>query len=139
MIVYDLKCAKEHVFEGWFASSEAYEKQRQSGEIACPHCSSREVTKAAMAPNISVPNQKRQGDIPAMPPHLQEMVKKMQEHVRSNFDYVGAQFPEEARKIHYNEVPEKAIYGESTLEEARDLLEEGIDIMPLPAIQREDA
>ncbi len=150
MIVFDLKCSANHRFEAWFRSSSAYEEQKAVGLVECPHCGSNDVSKALMAPNVaSKGNQKpemasvaaRTGD-----PKLQEVVAeaqkvltKLKNHVEANCDYVGDKFADEARKIHYGEAEERGIYGESTLQEAKELLEEGVEVMPLPGLGRKDA
>ncbi|SDD43054.1 MULTISPECIES: DUF1178 family protein [Kordiimonas] len=150
MIVFDLKCSTGHRFEAWFRSSNAYEEQQAVGLVECPHCGSNEVSKALMAPNVaSKGNQKSEvasvaakaGD-----PKLQEVVEeaqkvlaKLKNHVEANCDYVGDKFADEARKIHYGEAEERGIYGESTLQEAKELLEEGVEVMPLPGLGRKDA
>lgn len=150
MIVFDLKCSANHRFEAWFRSSSAYEEQKGVGLVECPHCGSNDVSKALMAPNVaSKGNQKsemasvaaRAGD-----PKLQEVVAeaqkvlaKLKNHVEANCDYVGDKFADEARKIHYGEAEERGIYGESTLQEAKELLEEGVEVMPLPGLGRKDA
>lgn len=150
MIVFDLKCNTGHRFEAWFRSSSAYEEQKAVGLVECPHCGSNDVSKALMAPNVaSKGNQKSEmasvasgaGD-----PKLQEVVAeaqkvlaKLKSHVETNCDYVGDKFADEARKIHYGEAEERGIYGESTLQEAKELLEEGVEVMPLPGLGRKDA
>lgn len=150
MIVFDLKCSANHRFEAWFRSSGAYEEQKAAGLVECPHCGTNDVSKALMAPNVaSKGNQKpevasvaaRSGD-----PKLQEVVAeaqkvltKLKNHVEQNCDYVGDKFADEARKIHYGEAEERGIYGESTLKEAKELLEEGVEVMPLPGLGRKDA
>ncbi|MFC4346248.1 DUF1178 family protein [Kordiimonas lipolytica] len=150
MIVFDLKCSTGHRFEAWFRSSGAYEEQKAAGLVECPHCGTNDVSKALMAPNVaSKGNQKsevasvaaRSGD-----PKLQEVVAeaqkvltKLKNHVEQNCDYVGDKFADEARKIHYGEAEERGIYGESTLKEAKELLEEGVEVMPLPGLGRKDA
>jgi len=150
MIVFDLKCSTGHRFEAWFRSSGAYEEQKAVGLVECPHCGSNDISKALMAPNVaSKGNQKsemasvatRTGD-----PKLQEVVAeaqkvltKLKNHVEANCDYVGDRFADEARKIHYGEAEDRGIYGESTLQEAKELLEEGVEVMPLPGLGRKDA
>lgn len=150
MIVFDLKCCTGHRFEAWFRSSSAYEEQKAAGFVECPHCGSNDVTKALMAPNVAAKgNQKAEvASVAARPgdPKLQEVVAeaqkvlaKLKSHVEANCDYVGDKFAEEARKIHYGEAEERGIYGESTLQEAKELLEEGVEVMPLPGLGRKDA
>lgn len=148
MIVFDLICAEDHVFEAWFGSSADYEGQKQSGLLSCPLCGSHDVSKAIMAPNVGrkgnqmlTPPQKIENtndDGPkerlatAQAKEMTELLSKMRAHIQQNFDYVGPKFAEEARKIHYGESDSRAIYGEANLEETQELLEEGVDILPLP-------
>ncbi|NVJ71310.1 MAG: DUF1178 family protein [Alphaproteobacteria bacterium] len=150
MIVFDLKCSTGHQFEAWFRSSSAYEDQKAAGLVECPHCGSNDVGKALMAPNVaSKGNQKPEpAPVAASPrdPKMQEVVAeaekvlaKLKDHVETTCDYVGKDFAEEARKIHYGESEERGIYGESTLQETKELLEEGVEIMPLPGLGRKDA
>ena len=154
VIVYSLHCFKGHAFEGWFGSIAAFDEQQAAGKLLCPICNSRKVSKAPMAPALSsaVGEKKRRGAsvpvqspaapaapvptaAPAMPEELRKMrqfITGLRKYVEQNADYVGRKFPEEARKIHYGESEERHIYGEASLEEAADLVEEGIDVAPLP-------
>lgn len=136
MIVYRLVCKKEHEFDAWFRDSAAYEKQAASGNIACPVCGDRKVSKAIMAPNVST-SRKSSEPVPAKIPDrdaalLSKVMASVREHVETNFDYVGDKFADEARKIHYGDADERGIYGEATGNEVKDLVDEGIDIAPLP-------
>lgn len=145
MILYDLKCDQNHIFEIWFKDSAAYEKQKALGIVVCPYCQSTEVSKALMAPNIhtSKRRQKTQ-DIQKWAEEnkdsekkrpldgISNMIDKIHKAVQENCDYVGKQFAEEARKIHYSETRARNIYGETSLEEAKLLIEEGISVLPLP-------
>lgn len=129
MIAYHLACAEGHEFEGWFASSGAYADQEANGELCCPLCGNGSVRKAVMAPAVNT----GRGREPAEPaPTYKQYAAGVRKFVEDNAEYVGSRFPEEARKIHYGETEQRHIYGESTLTEAKELLEEGIDIAPLP-------
>ena len=144
MIVYDLKCGKGHVFEVWFGSSSDYQQQKKKGLLECPYCGDGSVEKALMAPNVAAksnqkPDQPAGRSVGAAGEHSPEQIKEMlarlaevQRQVEETFDYVGEDFAEEARKIHFGEIEERPIYGEVNLEEAKELKEEGIDVMPLP-------
>lgn len=129
MIKYRLICECEHEFDGWFADMAAYDRQKNDGLLSCPHCDSRVISKAIMAP--AVPKKSSQKDQTAKRRHV---MQKMTDHVEENFDYVGSDFAEEARKIHYGEAGERDIYGETSLDEARDLWEEGVPVAPLPGV-----
>ena len=131
MIVYNLQCSKGHAFEGWFKDSGAYDAQAEDGKLVCPVCNTRKVTKAPMAPALS----NAVGERKTAPQELQRMrqfVTGLRKYVQENADYVGPRFPEEARRIHYGETESRHIYGEATIEEARELIEEGVDVAPLP-------
>lgn len=141
MIVYNLCCADGHEFEAWFASSAAFDEQNSARKLVCPLCETREVTKAPMAPSLargvsapSVPEPALREE-PLGPREMRKMRQFMtglRKYVEQNADYVGPRFPEEARKIHYGETEERQIYGEATLRDVKELIEEGVDIAPLP-------
>ncbi|WP_341915176.1 DUF1178 family protein [Ferrovibrio terrae] len=139
MIKYELKCRKDHVFEAWFYDSAAYDKQAAGGKVVCPVCNSRKVTKAPMAPRIG----KSKSEVAVAEAKQQALALKalaeIRDHVEKNADYVGDQFAEEARKIHYGEVDKRSIYGEATKEEAKELVEEGVDVAMIPWLPRGDA
>lgn len=150
MIKYALACDKAHAFESWFPSSESYESQKDRGLVACPVCGSTTVEKALMAPQVARKDRAAEpiaAPVPAPPaplampsPAAQELRAKLRElrdHLVKNSDPVGDRFAEEARKIHYGEVEHRSIHGSATPEEARDLHEEGIDFLPLPALPDE--
>ncbi len=129
MIRYDLKCANGDEFDAWFGSIADYDKQAASGLIECPHCGSKHVEKAPMAPAVRTSRKK---EAQKERPVAMAMAKKVREHIKDNFDYVGDKFADEARKMHTGESDERAIWGEATPEEARELAEEGIPASPLP-------
>ena len=155
MISFDLKCKNGHQFEGWFASSELFEKQSASKLISCTTCGSTEITKALMTPNVSTLEKKSSlNDQSGMnqpskavvsksnelkSPELHNALKKIKKIVEENCDYVGKNFAEEVRKISYGESKERNIYGEASADEAKELHEEGIDFGVLPWPNREDA
>lgn len=135
MIKYQLICDKDHEFAGWFRSSEDFDKQVKRKLVDCPDCGSKRVKKALMAPNVAT-SRKKSVDVP--PEKRAELINAMREirkKVEQNAEYVGPRFAEEARRLHYKETDEgKGIYGEATLDEAKELTEEGIDFMPLPVL-----
>ncbi|GMV62401.1 MAG: hypothetical protein AMXMBFR74_15690 [Parvibaculum sp.] len=140
MIRYALQCEKDHEFDGWFPSSEGFDAQVAAGDVRCPHCGSPNVRKALMAPSIGKSTGKAASkDAAASTPA--EMAQKMsmmmlalRKHVEENCDYVGDKFAEEARRIHYGESEHRDIYGEATPDEARELIEEGVEVAPLPVV-----
>jgi hypothetical protein len=129
MIRYDLRCANGDEFDAWFGSIADYDKQAESGLIECPHCGSKHVTKAPMAPAVRTSRKKEAQKERAV---AMAMAQKVREHIKENFDYVGDRFVDEARKIHAGESEERAIWGEATPEQARELAEEGVPASPLP-------
>ena len=129
MIVYNLRCRNAHEFEGWFRDSAAYDAQAQGGSLTCPVCDSRKVEKAIMAPAVS--GAKKQGGAEEAK-QMRQFMTGLRQYVQRNADYVGPNFAEEARKIHYGEADHRHIYGEASVEEAKELLEEGVDVAPLP-------
>ncbi|WP_321395818.1 DUF1178 family protein [Emcibacter sp.] len=169
MIVFDLKCAENHIFEAWFRNSEAYEDQASAGQIVCPHCGDSHISKSVMAPNISAKGNRQSADrfdeemvsmdnirvsassgVPENPEisaedvkraaeHMHEVMAKYRKFVQENCEDVGDSFADEARKIHNGEAEERGIYGQTTLEETQELLEEGIDIFPVPGSDKLDS
>lgn len=140
MIVFDLSCDAGHRFEGWFGSSEDYSSQRERGLVACPQCGSAVVAKAPMAP--SVPKKgNRQSEAKKepvaggkLPPEAAEMLKKIAEvqaRALESSTWVGDDFAERSRAMHYGEREAEPIHGQATRDEAKELLEEGITIAPL--------
>ncbi len=134
MIKYSLRCSDGHNFEAWFSSSKAYEDQTQDSLVLCPLCDSREINKNIMSPNIGKKGNK--SNINNDVKKIEVMMNKVRKHVEKNYEYVGEKFPEEARAMHYEEKESKDIYGESSIEEAKELIEEGIDIHPIPGINK---
>ena len=148
MIKYALICEQRHEFESWFANSTAYDKQAKRGLVSCPACGSSKVEKAIMAPRLSGTHKgkKRAAEPPASSPvamlspqeqELRAKLKELREHITKNADYVGQKFPEEARKMHYGDIEHRSIYGEASLETAKELSEEGIELHPLPVLPDE--
>jgi len=131
VIVYSLRCKNGHEFEGWFRDSNAYETQAEEGKLSCPTCNSRRVEKAIMAPAVAVSDRKPVLNDPEAR-KMRQFMTGLRKYVQENAEYVGPKFAEEARKIHYGESVDRHIYGETTLEEARELADEGVDVAPLP-------
>jgi hypothetical protein len=134
MISFNLTCSKGHEFEGWFQNSATYEVQAKRQLVECPTCGDTQVAKGLMAPAIgakAVTRESRQEKAAALR-KMRKLMAEMREHVETNFDNVGEQFPEEARKIFYGEADERPIYGDATEGEARALAEEGVPVARLP-------
>lgn len=132
MIAYQLHCHNGHDFEGWFRDSTAFDAQASAGKIICPNCSSPKIGKAVMAPAVLGTRVKSRPADKQSARELRQFAVGVRRHVEAHGDYVGPGFAEEARKIHYGESPDRMIYGETTLEDARALADEGLDIAPLP-------
>jgi hypothetical protein len=136
MIRFSLRCVSGHEFEAWFRNGEGYEAQQAANEIACPECGDTHVEKALMAPSIG---RTRESGPPMSPAQLRTALVELRRQVESNCDYVGEQFAEEARKIHYGEIDAHAIYGEATDTESKELADEGIKFGRIPWIVPTDA
>jgi hypothetical protein len=139
MIVFELICADRHRFEGWFASAEDFEGQKARGLLSCPVCNDSSIDKLLTAkigrPGTEArPESAQPVDPAAQPRSVQEMI----DLILLNTENVGRNFPAEARRIHRKEARPRSIRGVATGEQTRDLLEEGIAVMPLPIPPRED-
>lgn len=136
MIRYDLRCQKEHVFEGWFANMAAYDTQLANGELSCPACGSLKVGKAIMAPNVGRKSAQKDSSRAAMAAKTQlemrRFLQQVRQHVEKNSEHVGEKFPEEARRIHHGEAEERNIYGDATPDQLEELRDEGIEIAAIP-------
>jgi hypothetical protein len=162
MIRYSLACVEAHAFESWFPSGEAFELQRDRGLVACPFCGSTAVEKQIMAPAVARTDRGARPDSqatarpepgseappPAAAPPVSQpvallsereqamraMLRAVREHVVKTAEHVGERFPDEARKMHHGEIEHRSIYGEANPAEVRALLEEGVEIHPLPPV-----
>jgi hypothetical protein len=157
MIRYSLRCERGHGFESWFQSSSVYESQEKRKLVSCPACGSTKVERAIMAPQIvskrgrdiaaptsaSAPAAAPAADVAAQPStpllmaqerELRAKLKELRDHIVKNADNVGERFPNEARKMHYGDIEHRPIYGEASPDEARSLIEEGVEVSPLPVL-----
>lgn len=139
MIRYNLRCDLGHSFESWFQSSSAYDSQVKRKLVTCATCGSAKVEKAIMAPRIA--GSKRASRAPADSSmsatvaeerELRAELRQLHDHLVKNADNVGARFPNEARKMHYGDIEHRPIYGEASPEEAKSLIEEGVEVGSLP-------
>lgn len=132
MIRYTLKCDQGHSFESWFQSAQAYDSLARAGHLSCALCGSARVDKALMAPAVAA--SEGETSPPALGPQteIERRIAALREHVEKNSDYVGDRFATEARAIHAGESPDRPIWGEARLDEAKSLLEDGIAVAPLP-------
>jgi hypothetical protein len=155
MIRYALRCERDHTFESWFQDSAAFDTQVKRKLVDCPVCGSVKIEKAIMAPQI-VSKKRREATVPAQAPapapaqpapkaastplmmaqerDLRAKLKELRDHIVKNADNVGERFPNEARKMHYGEIEHRPIYGEASPDEARSLIDEGVEVSPLPVL-----
>ena len=130
MIVFNLVCNTcRFNFEGWFENTKEFNKQKKTNLVSCPSCNSNKVDKGLMAPNITRKSNSKNKNIKKP---IASNISKLKKIVEKNFDYVGDKFSEEAKKIKYGETKDRSIYGEATLEQTKELIDEEIDIVPLP-------
>jgi hypothetical protein len=153
MIRYTLRCDKDHSFESWFKSSSAYDTQVKRKLVSCPVCGSAKVDKAIMAPRIvgkkgrdkapavteaptevAAPAAESTPLMMAQERELRAKIKELRDHIVKNADNVGERFPNEARKMHYGDIEHRPIYGEASPEEAKALIDEGVEVAPLPVL-----
>jgi hypothetical protein len=158
MIHYNLRCERGHAFESWFQSSSAYESQEKRKLISCPVCGSDKIERAIMAPRVIGKKGRERGTgepavastaaaptevtartaatplMMAQERELRAKLKELRDHIVKNADNVGERFPNEARKMHYGDIEHRPIYGEASPDEARSLVEEGIEVSPLPVL-----
>ena len=153
MIRYTLRCDKDHSFESWFQSSSAYDSQVKRKLVSCPVCGSAKVDKAIMAPRIVSKKGRDKAPAPVEAPaeaatpaaestplmmaqerELRAKIKELRDHIVKNADNVGERFPNEARKMHYGDIEHRPIYGEASPEEAKALIDEGVEVAPLPVL-----
>lgn len=139
MILYRLICAEGHEFETWFKDSVAYDKQSAQGAVTCPFCQSAKVSKAVMAPNVMRADRTSHGSrksgvalLDEQHAALRTMIRELREKIVASTEDVGDKFPDEARRIQDGEAEARAIRGRASFEEAKALLDEGIEILPIP-------
>jgi len=146
MIHYNLVCSQMHEFDGWFASSAGFDAQVARGLVECPTCGDTAISRGLMTPSVpkkgnavagsATPSVAVSGD--KLPDHVRAALQKLRAEVESNCDYVGDQFAEEARRIHHGESDKRAIYGETTPEQAEALADDGIEVARIPWVPRAD-
>lgn len=136
MIRYALKCARGHTFDSWFASSAAFERLRDAGQVACAICGDTTVDKALMAPART--GQQAPVATPAGDDGPARMLARLRAHLEAHSEDVGTRFASEARAIHDGDAPERQIHGQARPDEALALLEDGIPVLPLPLRPKRD-
>lgn len=145
MIVFNLKCRRDHLFEAWFRDNVTFDEQVAAGVVGCPVCGSKKVEKALMAPHVAKSGRARGGRAEeaaretAKVAQAKKALTELRRQVEENCDYVGPTFAEEARKIHYGESDERNIYGETSNDEAQALDEEGVKVQRIPWLPRDNS
>lgn len=139
MIRYALRCADGHDFESWFRDSAAFDTLDRAGQVLCSVCGSTDVKKTLMAPAVSGTGKNDTAPVLSKPASPAEAaLKRLRDHVKANSDYVGREFAAEARRMHDGDTDERSIWGEATLEDAKSLHDDGIEVAPLPFFSRQD-
>jgi len=142
MIIFDLACGQEHPFEGWFQSQANYDNQLENGLISCPYCGSTEIRRVPSAIHLASPTNTpvEKIELPAISTQtgILSAYQQLLSMMVSNSEDVGKDFAQEARKIHYMEAPARSIHGEASADDYESLCEEGIEVMRLPVIKKED-
>ena len=140
MIKYNLKCHNNHEFKSWFSSSREFEKLKKKKLLECIYCSSKKINKSIMSPMISVSSKKKIDNINLGKNLKSEKTKllKIRNYIENNFEYVGKNFCKEVRDIYYDKKSKRAIYGPATEDERKELIEEGIDLISVPWVNKEN-
>ena len=151
MIKYRLKCSQAHEFEGWFQSSIAFDEQAAQRAVSCPVCADDQIEKAIMAPSLCMKRAGSQHAPREATPHtvafdpaaprdinaVRQAIRAFRDHLARSAQYVGPRFPEEVRRMHEEDEPDRRVWGEATVHEVEDLLEEGFPVLPVPALPEE--
>ena len=141
MIKYNLKCHNDHEFESWFSNSKEFDKLNKKNLLDCIYCSSKKISKSIMSPMIS--NSKNKSDQQmnitdnAVKNEKQKLLE-LRKFIEKNFDYVGKDFSKKVREVYYDKKNNKAIYGTATFKEREELAEEGIDLLSIPWVNKDN-
>jgi len=152
MIRYSLRCSNGHVTESWFQSAEAFDRLASMGQLSCGVCGDASIEKALMAPSVPAKSRKDQADAKAPAPEpetpapmlsapshpMEAALKAFRAQVEANAENVGRDFADVARRMHHGDEDARPVYGETTRVEAKELLEEGVPVAPLPFMSRRD-
>ena len=140
MIKYNLKCENDHEFESWFSNSAEFDKLKEKEFLECIYCSSKKINKSIMAPRVSnMKNKQKQNDqIDKNLKDERSHLLKLRNYIEKNFDYVGEDFSKKVREVYYDKKSKKAIYGTTTAEERKELEEEGIDLLSIPWVNKDN-
>ena len=139
MIKYNLRCENKHEFESWFSDSNEFEKLKKNNLLECIYCNSTKVNKSIMSPRV-VNNKETKSDFISIEDlrGKKEALKKLKKFVENNFEFVGDKFASQVREIYYDTSRKKNIYGTTTLEERKELSDEGIELISIPWIEKEN-
>ena len=140
MIKYNLKCQNNHEFESWFSNSEEFDKLNKKDLLECIYCSSKKISKSIMSPRISNLNTKQEQEnlINRDIKNEKDQLLRLRKYIEKNFDYVGKDFSKKVREVYYDKKSKKAIYGTATSKEREELAEEGIDLLSIPWINKDN-
>ena len=140
MIKYNLKCPNNHEFESWFSDSEEFDKLNKSNLLECIYCSSKSINKSIMAPMISNSKMKKE-EVKSLSKDFKDQKNKLlqlRKYIEKNFDYVGKDFSKKVREVYYDKKNKKTIYGTTTPKEREELSEEGIDLLSIPWVNKDN-
>jgi len=138
MIKYILKCHNDHEFESWFSSSDEFDKINKKNLLECIYCSSKKINKSIMAPMINSSNKSQDINIVKDLKNEKNKLLKIRKFIENNFDYVGKDFSKKVREVYYDKSSKKAIYGTATPDEREELKEEGIDLLSIPWVDKDN-
>lgn len=140
MIKYNLKCNNNHEFESWFSDSDEFNKLNKKKLLECIYCSSNKIQKSIMAPMLAGTKEKV-NSIDIFDKQLlrqKNSLIKLRKHIEKNFEFVGDKFSEKIREVYYDKKTKKSIYGTTTLEQRKDLADEGIDLISIPWVSKDN-
>ncbi len=140
MIKYNLKCSNNHEFESWFSDSSEFDKLNKKNLLACIYCSSNKISKSIMSPMVTVSkkNIKKFSEIEKTLKREKTKLIEIRKYIENNFEYVGTDFSKKVREIYYDDKSKKTIYGTTTSEERKELLDEGIDLLTIPWVTKDN-
>ena len=139
MIKYNLKCKNNHEFESWFSDSIEFDRLKKQQLLECIYCSSKKISKSIMSPNVSIiQKNKNLENLEKSLKNKKQKLIKIRKYIEKNFEYVGKNFSKKVREIYYDKNSKKTIYGSTTSEERDELREEGIDLLTIPWVDKEN-
>ena len=141
MIKYNLKCENNHEFESWFSDSNEFDKLNKKKLLECIYCSSNKIRKSIMAPMVFGRQQKQENGLSLLDKKLSNEKKqllKIREYIEKNYEFVGDKLSQKVREVYYDKRTKKSIYGTATLEEREELAEEGIDLLSVPWVDKDN-